>query len=178
MITHRLATQEDIPTLEALVDITIRRSIGPLVDAVSLKLHMANMGVDTQLIDDGTYFILEEDGQIVGSGGWGKRATLFGGDHSTTVDARLLDPATEPARIRAMYTHPDHMRKGIGRMIIGLCEEAARSAGFKKAELFATVAGEPLYKACGYQVIDRQEIRDDQGGIVKGATMAKKLSSH
>jgi GNAT superfamily N-acetyltransferase len=112
------------------------------------------MGLDTQLIVDGTYFIVEEDGALAGCGGWSRRATLYGSDQSPGRSAALLDPRRDAARLRAMYTHPDHVRKGVGRTIVGLCERAARSDGFTVTELMATLAGEPLYRACGYDVVE------------------------
>ena len=115
------------------------------------------MGVDTALIDDGTYFVVEQDGEIAGCGGWSKRATLYGGDHSGGRDASLLDPATQPARVRAMYTHPAHTRHGIGRMILGLCEAAAGAFGFRELELMATMSGQPLYVAYGFVAIEAVE---------------------
>jgi GNAT superfamily N-acetyltransferase len=120
------------------------------------------MGLDTQLVDDGTYFVVEAKGDIAGCGGWSRRATLYGGDQSPGRDAALLDPAVEPARVRAMYTHPRHTRRGVGRLILSLCEAAARQEGFRAVELMATLAGEPLYRACGYQPIE--PVTDDRGG--------------
>jgi GNAT superfamily N-acetyltransferase len=120
------------------------------------------MGLDTQLIEDGTYFIVEADGQLAGCGGWSRRATMYGGDQTPGRSAALLDPAKDAARIRAMYTHPRHTRKGIGRLIILLCEEAAKAEGFTKMELVATLSGEPLYRACGFE--SSEEIVDDRGG--------------
>ena len=90
------------------------------------------MGLDTQVIDDGTYFIVESDGQLAGCGGWSRRATMYGGDETRGRSAALLDPTKDPARIRAGYDHTDHIRKGIGRLIIYLCEEAAKAEGFTK----------------------------------------------
>jgi GNAT superfamily N-acetyltransferase len=112
------------------------------------------MGMDTQLIADGTYFVVELDGEIAGCGGWSRRTTLFGGDQTEGRNAALLDPNHEAARIRAMYTDPDFVRRGVGRMILDQCEIAARAEGFTRAEMAATMAGEPLYRACGYQVIE------------------------
>ena len=101
---------------------------------------------------------------------------MYGGNHSAALrDDRLLDPATEPARIRAMYTDPAQVRRGIGRLILALCEAAARSAGFRRLELMATAAGEPLYRACGYHVIERVERMSSEGIAVPGAIMGKQL---
>jgi GNAT superfamily N-acetyltransferase len=137
------------------------------------------MGIDSQLIDDGTYFIIEAgDGglpQIAGSGGWSRRATLYGGDHTPDRNAALLDPATEAARVRAMYTAPEFARRGVGRMILGLCEAAASAEGYRRVELVGTMSGEPLYRACGYEVIERFE--DGRGGTpVPLARMGKALA--
>ena len=130
----------------------------------------AVMGLDTQLVDDGTYFVVEEGGRVTGCGGWSRRATLYGGDHSSDLrQPRLLDPATEEARVRAMYTHPDFVRQGVGRMILDAAEQAARAEGFGGVRLMATLAGEPLYRACGYQEVERTE------GDVPLVLMAKSL---
>ena len=120
------------------------------------------MGIDRQLIADGTYFLIEEGDRIVGSGGWSARATLYGGDHTPGRDPAALDPNTDSARIRAMYTDPDYARRGIGRLILKLCEDAAKTAGFKAVEMAATRSGEALYAACGYVVLERFE--DARGG--------------
>ncbi len=120
------------------------------------------MGLDTQLIEDGTYFVVNVSDELAGCGGWSRRATLYGGDQSPGRSPALLDPATDAARIRAMYTHPAHTRKGVGRLILVLCEDAARAEGFLRAEIMATLAGEPLYRACGYQACER--VVDDRGG--------------
>ncbi len=120
------------------------------------------MGLDTQLVDDGTYFIVNLDGELAGCGGWSRRATHYGSDATPGRDPRLLDPARELARIRAMYTRPDLARRGVGRLILALCEDAARAEGFARAELVATMAGEPLYRSCGYHPIEPLE--DDRGG--------------
>ena len=121
------------------------------------------MGLDTQLIDDGTYFVVQLDGQIAGCGGWSRRATLFGGNHTAGRDARLLDPDTESARVRAMYTSPAFTRRGVGRKILELCEAAARAEGFKSVELGATMGGKPLYEAAGYQPIEIDDGADTGG---------------
>ena len=148
----------------------------PFLSAEQIAASKLSMGLDTQLIADGTYFAIVDGGELVGCGGWSKRATLYGGNHSAALrDDRLLDPATEPARIRAMYTDPAQVRRGIGRLILALCEAAARSAGFRRLELMATAAGEPLYRACGYHVIERVERMSPEGIAVPGAIMGKQL---
>ena len=154
-LSHRLAVTGDLPELRALMDLSIRQLIGAYLDEAGVAASFEIMGVDTQLIEDGTYFAVESAGRIVGCGGWSRRATLFGGDHSGGRDARLLDPAAEPARVRAMYTHPDFARRGIGRLVLSLCEAAAAREGFRSLELVATVAGEPLYAAAGFSIIER-----------------------
>jgi len=94
---------------------------------------------------------------MVGCGGWGKRKTLYGGNHTVGRDDSFADPATDAARIRAMYTHPDWIRRGIGTLLLDLGEEAARDAGFKVIELGSTLPGEPLYAARGYREVSRDE---------------------
>lgn len=132
------------------------------LDAAQIESSRTIMGLDRQLIADGTYFVVEEDGAIAGCGGWSRRATLYGGDHTPGRDAALLDPATEPARVRAMYTHPDFARRGVGRLILDLCEQAARAESFTRLELMATLSGRALYSRCGY--VDIEAVEDDRGG--------------
>jgi N-acetylglutamate synthase-like GNAT family acetyltransferase len=172
---HRLATLDDLPTLQALMTRAIRRLVGALLDEARTGASFEIMGVDTRLIEDQTYFVIEQDKQIVGCGGWSRRATLFGGDHSAGRNARLLDPATEPARIRAMYTDPDFARRGVGRRVLSLCEAAAVRAGFHEVTLVATVAGEPLYRACGFDVTERIEVPTASGLTVPCARMSRQL---
>jgi GNAT superfamily N-acetyltransferase len=119
--------------------------------------------------------VVEAGGVIAGCGGWSRRATLFGGDHSAGRDAALLDPATEPARVRAMYTHPDFTRRGVGRMVLEACEAAAAAEGFRACELAATLAGEPLYRACGYEPIEPFKAATPSGVEVPLIRMGKPL---
>src|SRR3954467_2377873 len=114
-------------------------------------------GVDRQLIRDGTYFAVEDAGQIVGCGGWSKRKTLYGGDRDRAGEDAELNPQSDPARIRAFFVHPNWARRGIGRSILVHCEAAAIQAGFHRAELVATLTGEPLYARFGYAVVERYE---------------------
>ena len=107
-------------------------------------------GVDTDLIEDGTYFVAETEGMLVGCGGWSKRKTLFGGDQYSSRDAGYLDPTSEPAKIRAFFIHPEHARKGIARAILARCESEAQAEGFRALELMATLPGIEFYKSCGF----------------------------
>jgi GNAT superfamily N-acetyltransferase len=132
------------------------------------------MGLDTQLIDDATYFVIEADRVLAGSGGWSRRNTLYGGDHTPGRNAALLDPMTDAARVRAMYTLPAFARQGIGRLLLSLCETSAAAEGFRRVELASTMSGEPLYRSCGYELVER--FTDDRGGVaVPLVRMAKPL---
>jgi GNAT superfamily N-acetyltransferase len=162
ILTHRLARRADIPALRALMDAAIAELQKPFLDARQIAASRAIMGLDTQLIDDRTYFVVEIGGELAGCGGWSRRATLYGGDQTPGRDAGLLDPTIDAARVRAMYTDPRHARRGVGQRILSLCEDAARSEGFRRVELAATLAGLPLYRACGYQVVE--SILDVRGG--------------
>lgn len=162
-LTHRLALREDLEALRALMAAAIAELQKPYLDPRQIVASQAFMGLDTQLIDDGTYFVVMAGHELAGCGGWSRRATLYGNDQSSSRDPALLDPATEAARIRAMYTHPAHVRKGVGRRILALCEEAARREGFRRAELMATMAGVPLYRACGYEELEH--LTDERGGV-------------
>jgi GNAT superfamily N-acetyltransferase len=172
---HRLATLEDVPALTALMEAAIRELLPHFLKPEEVEASFAVMGLDTQLIADGTYFVIESHGVIIGCGGWSRRATLFGGNHAAGRDARLLDPATEAARVRAMYTHPRHVRRGIGRGILKLCEEAARAEGFRCVELGATMGGKPLYEAAGYRPLELLQVGTPTGIKVPILRMAKDL---
>jgi GNAT superfamily N-acetyltransferase len=139
--------------MTSLMDASISELLKPFLDEKQIEASRSIMGLDSQLVEDRTYFIIEEDGMLAGCGGWSRRATMYGGDHSAGRDAALLDPSKDAARVRAMYTHPSFARRGVGRLILALCEEAARREGFRRAELVATAAGQPLYLACGYAVV-------------------------
>jgi GNAT superfamily N-acetyltransferase len=175
MFTHRLATQADMPALQQLMTAAIRELLPQFLAPEKVEASFAVMGVDSQLIEDGTYFILEEDGVMAGCGGWSRRATLFGHNHTAGRDSRLLDPKSEPARVRAMYTAPAFVRRGVGRQILQLCEAAARAEGFSRTELGATKGGEPLYRACGYAEIEHLQVPTPNGVTVPITRMGKQL---
>jgi GNAT superfamily N-acetyltransferase len=161
-LNHRLARREDLPALGDLMDAAIAQLLPSFLVSAQVAASRTIMGLDTQLVDDGTYFVVEQGGALAGCGGWSRRATMYGSDHSPGRDAALLDPTKDAARVRAMYTHPSFVRRGVGRLILSLCEEAARAEGFRRVELVATMAGEPLYRACGYTAIE--PLSDDRGG--------------
>lgn len=157
-LVPRLANADDLPALRALMGRAIDRLQDDFLTREQVLASHKVMGLDSQLIADGTYFVVELDGRIVGGGGWSWRATLYGGDDSiVSREPRTLDPAVDAAKIRAMYTDPDFARRGVGKMVLGLCEQAARDAGFGRAEMMATMAGEPLYRACGYRPVEKVE---------------------
>ncbi|MGH8111120.1 MAG: GNAT family N-acetyltransferase [Rhodanobacteraceae bacterium] len=174
--THRLATIADLPELKDLLTLAIRKFMSEQLDPARVEASFEIMGVDTQLIEDGAYFVVECDGRIAGSGGWSRRATMFGGDHTVNRDTRLLDPKCEPARVRAMYTHPDYARRGIGTLILSLCEAAAAREGFRMLELVATVAGEPLYVSYGFSLVERIEVPTARGVAVPCARMTIRIT--
>jgi len=149
MMTFRLARPEDIEALTALMDAAIAELQKPFLDDRQIASSRLIMGVDTQLAEDSTYFVVECDGELAGCGGWSRRATLYGGDQTPGRRSTLLDPSRDSARIRAMYTHPRHTRRGVGRLIIGLCEDAARTEGFKGMELNDEAALTRLHAAGG-----------------------------
>ena len=160
--TSRLASRADIPELTELMDAAIGELQRSFLDDAQIASSRAIMGIDTQLIDDGTYFVVESDGTLAGCGGWSRRATLYGGNQAPGRDSKLLDPAVDAARIRAMYTSPAYARRGVGRLILALCEAAAAGEGFTRLELASTLSGEPLYTAYGFRPLERLE--DATGG--------------
>ena len=171
----RIATQLDIPRIKELMALSMQKLLPDVLTPEQVEKSKASMGLDTQLIDDGTYFLVYDGKSLVGCGGWSRRRTLFGGNHTVGRDEALADPAYEAAKIRAMYTHPDHVRRGIGRFLLHLGENAARAEGFKTAELGATASGQLLYEKCGYTVIEDLSETDNDGISVPIILMRKKL---
>ena len=161
-LTWRLAEPSDIPALQAVMSAAIGELQKGFLSPAQIESSRMIMGLDSQLVADGTYFMIEADDQVAGCGGWSRRATLYGGDHTPGREPALLDPATDAARVRAMYTHPSFARRGVGRLILELCEAAAKAAGFKRLELMGTMSGRPLYESYGFQPLE--DILDDRGG--------------
>jgi GNAT superfamily N-acetyltransferase len=177
MLTHRLAIEDDLPELGMLMALAIDELQRGILDEAQIIASREVMGLDTQLVADQTYFLVEADGVLAGCGGWSRRATLYGGDHSAALrDGALLDPARDAARVRAMYTHPAFARRGVGRLILKLGEQAAAKEGFTRVQLMATASGEPLYRACGYVEIERTTSAPVGGVVVPLILMGKTLT--
>ena len=174
--THRTATLDDLPALREVMRRSIEGLQSDFLTAEQVRASHQVMGLDTQLVEDGTYFVVERDARIAGCGGWSWRSTLYGGDTSIVGrEPRALFPETEPARIRAMYTDPAFVRQGVGRLIIQLCEDAARQAGFRRTTMMATMAGVPLYKSCGYVEVEAIHSSPIDGVRVPLVRMEKRL---
>jgi GNAT superfamily N-acetyltransferase len=148
----RAAVMDDGPAIAELIARSARGLSREDYSDQQIESAIASVfGVDSDLIADGTYFVMESDGELVGCGGWSKRKTLFGGDQYTERETGYLDPATDFAKIRAFFIHPDHARRGIGRALLTNCENEAHAAGFRGTELMSTMPGLRLYRACGYE---------------------------
>ena len=173
----RLARENDIQTLEVLIPLSVRALQAPFYSSAQIEAALGPVfGVDRQLISDGTYFIVEHSGHVVGCGGWSRRRAVFGGDRARVAEDAALDPAHDPARIRAFFVHPDWARRGIGRFILSACESAICAAGFREAVLVATLAGEPLYASFGYTVAERYEVELSDSLTLPVVRMAKSFN--
>ncbi len=169
----------DVPAIVKLMQLSILENMKSFLSTEEIEAAQETMGVDWTLIEDGTYFVIEDirnDGSVMaGCGGWGKRRTLYGGDHTAGRDDTYSDPAVEAARIRAMYTHPSWIRRGVGTLLLELGESAARNAGFKTIELGSTTPGEPFYIARGYEEVSRETQIAANGAENIVIKMVKKL---
>lgn len=171
----RRARLDERPAIERLIVESAKHlSRGDYSDEQIEAAIKAVYGVDTSLILDGTYFVAESAGLLIGCGGWSRRRTLFGGDQFSDRDATELDPRTEAAKIRAFFVHPDFARQGIARAILGQCESEARAHGFHSLELMSTLPGIKLYQACGYEKVEPVEYEVD-GVVIEFVLMRKKF---
>jgi GNAT superfamily N-acetyltransferase len=172
----RLAREEDIQTLEVLIPLSVRELQAPFYSPAQMEAALGPVfGVDRQLVSDGTYFVVEHSGRIVGCGGWSRRSAVFGGDRVRCATDAAIDPARDPARIRAFFIHPDWARHGIGRSILSACESAVCAAGFRDAVLVATLAGEPFFASSGYIVAERYEVPLSDGLKLPVVRMVKRF---
>jgi GNAT superfamily N-acetyltransferase len=174
--THRIATIGDLDALRIVMARAIAQLQQDFLTPEQILASHKVMGIDTQLVRDGTYFLVESGGRIAGCGGWSFRATLYGGDDSiVTREPARLDSRTDAAKVRAMYTDPDFVRRGVGALTLSRCEESARQAGFARAELMATAAGVPLYRSRGYAAVEDRQFAMVDGVEVPLLRMEKYL---
>ena len=177
-VSLRVATPDDGPEIEALMKASAAAIFPRFYDerqSASAVRYVAQ--ADPLLLADGTYFVLESEGEIVACGGWSRRDRLYTGSGSSDDDGRRLDPATEPAKVRAMFVRDDWTRRGLGRRIIDECEAAARSEGFTQLSLLATLPGVPLYAACGFRPVEEVEVALEDGVTVPCVAMEKPIPS-
>ena len=190
-VSIRLAEERDVPELARLIELSVRGfQAGDYSSAQLERALVVVYGVDTRLIADGTYFVTEateispsgdrvigRSTVIVGCGGWSRRRTLFGGDQFAGREDSLLDPATEAAKIRAFFVHPEWARRGIGGMILEACEKAAIAEGFRRLEMGATLTGVPFYRVKGYAELERVEAPLGDGLTLPIVRMGKEVGN-
>ena len=170
----RKANFADIPVLRQLIDVSVRELAAGDYTPAQIDASLRTVfSVDTQLIEDGTYFVVEQDGFLLGCGGWSQRKTLCGGDRHAVRDNALMDPAQDAAKIRAIFVHPHWARRGLGSLLLKAAEDAAISAGFTRLEMGATLTGVPLYLLKGYCVIEQIEVPLEDGVSLPVVRMAK-----
>ena len=173
----RLAAIEEAEQIDALMKASIRDLFPLFYDAAQTEASIRYVAdVDRTLIEDGTYFVIEADDELVACGGWSRRDKLYTGSGATAGDARLLDPAREPARVRAMFVRPDWTRRGLGTRILEACEAAAQAEGFRILALMSTLPGKPLYERFGFRITDDAvDIPLPNGLTIGGAAMEKPI---
>jgi GNAT superfamily N-acetyltransferase len=173
----RTATFNDVAELNRLIEISVRVLQRNDYSASQIEGALGHaLGLDTQLIEDATYFVaapVEQPELIAGCGGWSFRKTLFGSNHGPRREPEMLDPALDPARIRAMFVHPDWARQGLGTLLLEHCEFAAKAAGFRRFELGSTLTGVPLYSLKGYKRLKTVDVPLPNGEVVPVVHMAK-----
>jgi GNAT superfamily N-acetyltransferase len=172
----RQATLDDVDEIEAMMKASIRDLFPMFYDGAQTAASVQYIAsLDRSLIEDGTYFGVEANRELVACGGWSRRDKLYTGSGDAGGDARLLDPASEPARIRAMFVRADWTRRGLGTRILEACEAAARAEGFQTLALMATLPGIPLYERFGFEVIEQVDIPMPNGMTIGGARMQKPI---
>ncbi len=177
-MTVRLAQASDIPALEVLIPLSARQLQVAHYSSEQIEGAIGTVfGVDSQLIADGTYYVAEKDGRIVGCGGWSRRKTTYGSDKAKKGPDPLRDPTREPAMIRAFFVHPEFARQGIATRFLTACEQAAYAAGFTTLDIVATLPGEPFYAAFGYAVTEKIEIPLPNGAAMPARRMTKRKLS-
>lgn len=172
----RQATLDDREAITRLIADSARHLSREHYDDAQIEAAIASVfGVDSTLIEDGTYFVAEQAGTLIGCGGWSKRKTLFGGDQFSDRDTAIIDPASEPSRIRAFFVHPEHARKGVARAILSVCETEAKAHGFRALELLSTLPGIKFYEANGYSPMGDFDLELPGGVKLQFVPMRKQL---
>jgi GNAT superfamily N-acetyltransferase len=170
----RKATRADVPAIERVMRASLRELGRASYDETQVASSLVYLAVpDAQLIDDGTYLVAVEDDEVVACGGWSRRRKTHAGSAADDADDALLDPAHEPARIRAMFTDPRHARRGLGRQILSRCEGDAAEAGFRRLQLVAMRSGEALYRTCGYTEAGESPVTLEDGVVLECTLMEK-----
>lgn len=178
-LTIRLAVSDDIPALNRMIEHSARTlSIGYYAPEQIESVVRHVFGVDSRLIDDGTYFVVVDGDTLAGCGGWSRRRTLYGGDQRPVGGSEWLNPASEPARIRAFFVAPDYARRGVGRLLLDYCLAAAQAAGFTELELAATLPGVPFYAALGFLSVERMADRLPDGVVLEFVRMRRTLRTN
>jgi len=176
-VLPRLATLGDVEDIRALIARSVRAlSVGFYTPSEYEAALVHVFGVDTQLIADGTYYVIDSRDGLAAAGGWSKRRTLYGGDQMKDVEDPLLDPAVDAARIRAFFVDPAWARHGLGTTLYRVCAEAARAAGFRTLELMATAPGEPLYERLGFVADERTSLSLPGGVSLKLIRMSRDIA--
>jgi GNAT superfamily N-acetyltransferase len=173
----RLAVRSDAPRISELMRASILAHFPRYYDerqTASAAVHIGTL--DMTLVEDGTYFVHDAGDEIVACGGWSRRDRLYTGSGHADGDTRLLDPATEPARVRAMYVRGDWSRRGLGRAILDACESAARAGGFRDLALMSTLPGEPLYRAFGFVEVERVPVTMPDGVVIECVAMRRPIA--
>lgn len=172
----REATASDVPELRRLIELSVRQLQKDDYSPEQIEGALGHaLGLDVQLIEDRTYFVAQSAGGIVACGGWSNRKTLFGSDHGPNRDAGFLDPATDAAKIRAIFVHPEWARRGLGSLMLNHCEQAAARAGFSRLEMGSTLTGIPLYRLKGYEEREVVEVPLPNGAFLPVVRMVKML---
>ena len=172
----RVALEEDQTAIQSLLEASVRKLQTDVYSAAQIEAALGPVyAVDHQLIKDGTYFVVESGGNLIGCGGWSRRKTLYGAGLAQVQPDHLLDPTQDSAKVRAFFVHPHWARQGVGSAIMQVCERHIRLAGFKSAEMIATLTGEPLYGSFGYEAGERYPISLPNGLELPVVRMTKTL---
>lgn len=172
----RIAREDEADAIDELMKTSTMKLFARVYDSLQTASSVRHISsVDRTLLADGTYFVIEADDGLVASGGWSRRGKLYTGSGDADDDVRLIDPLTEPARIRAMFTRPDWTRRGLGTRILEACEAAAKAEGFSALILVATLPGVPLYARYGFREVERRPVRMPDGVTIECATMTRPI---